>query len=239
MGWVAKDLPTLIFMLLPGFLSAGLYYALTAHPKTSEFERIVQALIFTVILKVLTSIVRWFALVLGSVAPIGRWTASVDLGWSVMMAFVVGITVSVATNNNTFYKRLRDWPWTSRWTSRTSYPSEWYSAFARMQCWVVIHLKDGRRLFGWPEEWPDQPDKGHFVIEQPEWLLKDNTRAPLYRVKRLMIPASDVGMVEFQKPRREVEQSAEELARVDKLLIQTREAKSDGSEGPAASPESG
>lgn len=38
MGWIAKDLPTLIFLLLPGFISAGLFYTLTAHPKTSEFE---------------------------------------------------------------------------------------------------------------------------------------------------------------------------------------------------------
>jgi hypothetical protein len=33
MGWIAKDLPTLVFMLLPGFLAAGVFYTLTAHPK--------------------------------------------------------------------------------------------------------------------------------------------------------------------------------------------------------------
>ncbi len=29
MGLIAKDLPTLVFMLLPGFIAAGIYYTLT------------------------------------------------------------------------------------------------------------------------------------------------------------------------------------------------------------------
>ena len=60
MGWIAKDLPTLVFMLLPGFIAAGVFYTLTAHPKSSEFERLIQSLIFTSIIKLLTILLKGF-----------------------------------------------------------------------------------------------------------------------------------------------------------------------------------
>ncbi len=69
MSLIAKDLPTLVFMLLPGFLAAGIFHTLTAHPKSSEFERVIQALIFTTILKFATIVLRGLFLGLGAVRP--------------------------------------------------------------------------------------------------------------------------------------------------------------------------
>jgi hypothetical protein len=98
----------------------------------------------------------------------------------------------------------------------------------------VLHFTDGRRLYGWPEEWPDQPDKGHFVLAEPEWLLENNDRAPLYQVAKMLVPASDIKMVEFIKETDEVKQSEEELERVKNLLIKQKDGENDGSEGTAA-----
>ena len=101
----------------------------------------------------------------------------------------------------------------------------------RKHKWVVLHFTDGRRLYGWPEEWPDQPDKGHFVLVEPEWLLENNDRAPLYQVATMLVPASEIKMVEFLKENEEVKQSVEELERVKNLLTKQEEGKSNGSEG--------
>ena len=102
---------------------------------------------------------------------------------------------------------------------------------------MTLHLVDGRRLYGWPEEWPDQPEKGHFVLDQPQWLLDSGERAPLYKVERFVVSASDVKMVEFIKEDREVTKDPAELQRVERLLLdaQTKE-KSDGSESPEPAP---
>ena len=54
MDWASDELVRVFYNLLPGFLSAWIFYALTAHPKPSPFERIVQALIFTVIVRATT-----------------------------------------------------------------------------------------------------------------------------------------------------------------------------------------
>ena len=55
---MTDDLIRLFYDLLPGFLAAWVYYGLTAHPKPSPFERVIQALIFTVIVRALFIVFR-------------------------------------------------------------------------------------------------------------------------------------------------------------------------------------
>jgi hypothetical protein len=83
-------------------------------------------------------------------------------------------------------------------TQSTSYPSEWYGAFAENPTYVVLHLTDGRRLYGWPLQWPSQPNSGHFSMAQAEWLT-DNGSIVLDNVGSLLIPASEVKFIEFMK----------------------------------------
>jgi hypothetical protein len=234
MGLIAKDLPTLVFMLLPGFLAAGVFYTLTAHPKSTEFERLIQALIFTAIVRALTIAARGLMAAIGTVLVLGRWTEDVEWSWAVVLALPVGLTFAHLVNSDKFHRLLRR----RGITKRTSYPSEWYGTFAQEKRWVVLHFIDGRRLFGWPEEWPDQPDKGHFVVDQPEWLLDDNRRAPLDPVAVFLIPASDVKMVEFLKADQERSLGPDESERVERLLIDAQKEDGHGSEGTAAGPQS-
>ena len=62
---------------------------------------------------------------------------------------------------------------------------------------TVLHLKGERRLYGWPTEWPSRPDEGHFLIEEGEWLDDDGERRPAEGVAGMVVPASEVEMVEF------------------------------------------
>jgi hypothetical protein len=81
-------------------------------------------------------------------------------------------------------------------THQTSFSSEWYGALSQNAGFVVLHLKGERRLYGWPEEWPSTPDKGHFVVAQAEW-LDDGKRIELTGVHRILVRADDVEMVEL------------------------------------------
>jgi len=218
MSLIAKDLPSLVFMLLPGFMAAGVFYTLTSHPKASEFERLIQALIFTSILKALTITLRGIFLVLGSVHPVAPWTSDVELVWSIVLSVPLGALFAWLANTDKFHRLAR----LINLSSRTSYPSEWYGAFTRQKRWVLLHLADGRRIYGWAEEWPDQPDKGHFVLDQPEWLLDNNERAPMFRVERFMLPAAEVKMVEFLKENAEVTQDPAEVREAERLLLEAQ-----------------
>ena len=82
-------------------------------------------------------------------------------------------------------------------TRQSSYQSAQYSAFAfHRNCYVVLNLKGERRLYGWPKEWPSRSDEKHFLIEECEW-LDGNKRRPTKEFSHILIPASEVDMVEF------------------------------------------
>lgn len=68
--------PLLLF-LLPGFLSAWIFYGLTAHPKPSQFERTVEALVFTFVVKGITGLIKMASSPLDLLLPRGSGTMRV------------------------------------------------------------------------------------------------------------------------------------------------------------------
>ncbi len=189
----SNEIIEVLSYLLPGFVAAWVYYGLTAFLKPPQFERIIQALIFTIIIQVILVLVRWVLLFLGHyVFSIAQWTGSVALVWSLALAVAIGLLFAKYTNNDQIHRILRSWGL----TRQTSYPSEWFGVFAQSPTYVVLHLKDQRRLYGWPEEWPSQPDSGHFSMAEAEWLT-DSERIQLTGVQNILIPAEEVLFVEF------------------------------------------
>jgi hypothetical protein len=186
MEGASKEIVGVITELLPGFIAAWVFYGFTAHPKREPFDRIVQALIFTVIVKAVVVIVGAVALLLGRVVALGVWNQNTALVWSVIIAVVLGIVVARLANSDCV-------GWLRRLTKsrRTTFPSEWFSALHRHQRWVVLHLKGERRLRGWPEEWPDACDKGHFLLSSPAAVLETGRRVPLVQVERLLVSAGN------------------------------------------------
>lgn len=203
--------------LLPGLVAAWVFYGLTAHPKEEWFERVVQALIFTVIVRAMNIGTRkaWWVFYHSKHAS-GRWTDDKELVWSLFNAILLGLVVAVFANHDWAHRCLRK----LKITQRTSYPSEWYSGFHRFRRDVILHLKGERRLMGWADEWPDQCERGHFLIQKPIWLSDTGEKIPLLQLKRLMIPASDVEMVEFIHDADELTITVEDIVQSQAKLIE-------------------
>src|SRR5438876_10167470 len=117
----------LLQLLLPGFLAAWVFYAFTSYRKPSEFERIIQALIFTLLVKAGLTCIRGFALVVGGHFVLGYWSADIELLWSIALAFVLGTLFSYLANTDYFHRLIR-YLGISR---ETSFPSEWFGAFLK------------------------------------------------------------------------------------------------------------
>lgn len=171
--------------LLPGILAAWVYYGVTRFEKPPQFERLVQALVFTAIVQALLSGIQ--------LLPRVRIDRGAEFTWSSALALFVGLGVAVAVNGDWIHRVLRR----CGISRQTGYPSEWFSAFQREPSWVVLHLAGERRLFGWPHEWPRDNTSGHVAVGYPEWLVGETERIPLTGVDRILIRASDVEMVEF------------------------------------------
>lgn len=186
------DLITLLQYLVPGFIAAGLFYATTAHPKPSQFERIVQALILTVIVHAIVIAELGVAHALGNFISFGPWTAESTLFARLITAVIVGVCMSVAANRDYLF----DWLRRLGATQRTSYPSEWFGVFSQQHGFVTLNLKDGSRLSGWPSVWPESSEKGHFFLTEGMW--DDEISASyLDEPKDILINVTDVTRVEF------------------------------------------
>jgi hypothetical protein len=147
------------------------FYGLTSHPKPSQFERVIQALIFTFIIQVLVPPFRWLLFELGEFYAIRSWDEYSEGASSLVIAITFGALLAYLTNTDSVHKRLRS----TGFTTRTSHPSEWYYVLSQKVMFVVLHMHNGKRLYGWPKEWPVEPDKGQFYIMLPSWIKSDGT----------------------------------------------------------------
>lgn len=224
MDWISGEILELVLKLLPGFLSAWIFYGLTAHPRRDAFERVIEAFIFTFIIQVAVVVLRQKILWGTRGYTVGLSDADANLLYSLILAVLFGIILATLANTDALHWLLR----LVKITRRTSLPGQWYSAFRRGDRWVVLHLGKGRRLHGWAEEWPDHQESGHFLIQRPVWLLKDGTQVPVLQTYRMIVKGTDVEMVEQVCEPREIKDDSTAIDAAQKPLFDLHKEAHDG-----------
>ena len=199
MGETSKDVLALLTQLMPGFLTAWVVYGLTTYTKPPQFERVVQALIYSFLVNGLVAILEVVLLFVGKTIKLGIWDKSSEVIASAMIALLLGILLSFYMRNDAFFKFARR----LKLTTRTPFPSEWYGAFAVKPRYLVLHLSGDRRISGYPIEWPTEPTVGHFRLTDAAWLDDENTETPLDGDQSILIEAKQVEMVELLKDEKE------------------------------------
>ena len=196
MSWASSEIVSVFIFLLPGFVAATVFYSFTAYPKPNEFGQVVQALAFTMAGQLIAGSIQLLATALGAQAP---WHTSLEIIVPTISAVAVALIAAYLSNKDLTHKAFRR----IGLTQESANPA-WYSSFTNnADCYVVLHLKDERRLFGWPEDWPSHPDQGHFRITEAFWMENDNpdsqneNRREIYAI---IVAISDVETVEFIKP---------------------------------------
>ena len=198
MAWASSEIVAVITFLLPGFVAAAVFYSLTSHPKPGDLDKIVQALVFTMVGRAAGQGIELAASVFGLETG---WAAQWDLAISVAIAVTVAFLAAWIANTDWLYAILRK----IGVTNESSHPSEWYSALAiNSASYVILNLRDGRRLYGWPVDWPSRPDSGHFRIAEAQWFSGDNPIAEA-KVAEMVVPASEVVIIEFLNERQHEE----------------------------------
>lgn len=192
---LVKEVIPLLQYLIPGFLTSWIFYSLTAFRRPDTFGQIVQALIFTFVIHGAVLMIGAACLWVGTKGfIIGRWDAKAEAAWSFIIAVLIGISSCYLATSDRLHAWLRD----RNVTEQTSYPNEWYSAFSSFERFVVLHLHDERRLYGWPREWPSEPTQGQFMIQNPAWLDDEGVKEP-FGAEFLVIDVSRVQWVEFDQ----------------------------------------
>lgn len=178
--------------LIPGIIAAVIFYYFTSLSKPNPFEFIILALIFATIgILIIESGLQVYEFSLFKEDYIFLHKFLLLTGISIFIGLCGAWSIN-ADIPNLWLRKIG-------LTRNTSYPSEWYSAFIRFSddAYVVLHLRDGRRLYGHAHEWPDHPDQGHFIMTHNEWLLEEGDPIKLDHVSAILIPVKDVNIVEF------------------------------------------
>jgi hypothetical protein len=194
---ITSELINLFNFLLPGFITSFVFYALIPFPKRSEFEAVIIALIWTVIINALIEGIGYIFIATGNQTyAVAEREHIIKTVLAIILAIVIGFLWSYFYNNDIIHRALRKF----RITNQPSYPSEWYGAFSETNTYIVLYLKDERRIMGWPLFWPTYPQKGHFVLENARWLIDNNGKNDIIALDvcvKIMIDAANVEMVEF------------------------------------------
>jgi fructose-specific phosphotransferase system IIC component len=112
---LSKESVALFGYLLPGFLAAWVLYGLTSDPKPSQFERVVQALIFTFVVHALLSPLQSLLTFVGEHAAVLRpWDdTSRDIA-RLVLALLLGLILAIYTNTDAVHRWFRDRGLTTR-----------------------------------------------------------------------------------------------------------------------------
>ena len=190
---LVKEVIPLLQYLIPGFLTAWIFYSFTAFKRPDTFGQIVQALIFTFVIQIIVGLIESLALWAGAhFYSFGKWTSNTKSIWSALVALSLGAAACYLASRDRLHKWLRD----KKFTKKTSYPTEWYAAFTEFERYVVLHLVDERRIYGWPLHFPTEPKEGQFVLQDPAWLDDEGGETSL-SADLFTIEASRVQWVEF------------------------------------------
>lgn len=93
-------------------------------------------------------------------------------------------------------------------------------------------------MYGWPEEWPDSGDSGHFVMCHASWMLDDNELVPIYAADQLVIPVGSVKMVERLKSESEMNVTNEVVLAAAKKTASLYEDENYGKQSARSVPDS-
>jgi hypothetical protein len=102
MEGTSGELAKVIFTLLPGFLTAWVFHALTAHRiKREVIERVIQALIFTAFVRVmLPGVEALWGLARDHHWQLRSWDEEISNGLSLVIALVMGIVFATFANHD-------------------------------------------------------------------------------------------------------------------------------------------
>jgi hypothetical protein len=205
MGDTPKDVLALLTQLMPGFLTAWVVYGLTTYTKPPQFERVIQALIYSFIVTAIVALLEKCLLAAGKFVSLGTWDKSFELVVSTAVALILGLTLSHYMQVDSFFRLARK----LKLTRRTPYPTEWYGAFAVRPRYIVLHLSGNRRISGYPLEWPTESTVGHFRVTNAAWIKDENSEILLDADESILIEAKQVNMVELLKDFKELSNGSE------------------------------
>lgn len=189
----------ILFFLIPGLLSTTIISLIVVRKELSFIDKVIEALIFNFIIYSLTALfvnLEPFASITSSKSNISflytnnRFFLITLLLISVILPSFVGCII--------YYDLHMRFLRFIKLTDKTSRATAWQDIFIEHKKFLVIHFKDGRRIYGWPLNYSDTPDEGLIYLFNPSWIDDDNKYIDC-NTHGILIKYVDIEFIEFLK----------------------------------------
>lgn len=193
----------IFLVLLPGFVSAYLVQLLAARRRQSELDKIVEALIFSLFLYLLTLPIFGYSLPigwhLGNINQADAWQIVVKwphLATLALFAVILGTVYSASINHNWLTALFR---WL-RISERSARSSVWNDVFSDLGGFVQVGLADGRSVIGWIRNYSDEDEAHALFLEDAAWIDDDGNELPINGPGILLTKNLEITYVMFLGP---------------------------------------
>lgn len=202
MNVTAETLTILIF-LIPGFISSGILNTFLTRRNVNNTSRIVEALIFSLIIyTTVSTTIGQSAVLLVEERIAGTARLSIQYNpkvvWSIIIASIIlpfCIVVLFKKDVHTKLLRKKSLRWLKIPTLQP-YDNMWVGVFMKEERYVTVNLRDGRRIFGWPRYYSVRPQDGMLYLYHPAWIDANKKYVEL-DIHGILLNREDITSIEF------------------------------------------
>ncbi len=191
-----------LFILLPGFMSARIAQIMSVRNKQSEFDRIIEALLFSFFAYVI------YEFHFGPQVPL-CWTKVENKSGGPQYIFAVDhakffalIVIALALGALWGWVQGHDLPSkllrALRLTERSSRESVWKDVFlSQKKGYIQVGLADGRNAMGLLSNYSDSGKERAIFLTDASWVLENNELVPIPGSGLLLTDKSEIKFVMF------------------------------------------
>jgi len=164
----------ILLLLIPGFLAGQIFYSIFKTGEISASRRVLDAMLFSFIVYLLISVfLPWEPLAqvkLGDGTLDYLFSNNIKLILlSIVLVVLIPIIIGFLYFNDYIHVVLRK----LKITTKTSRGNTWNDAFSTQDRYLIITLKDGRRVRGYPSMFSTDPEEGFIYLFNPAWVNDD------------------------------------------------------------------
>jgi len=190
-----QALQILIF-LIPGFIAAVILDALVVRMEKKEVGKIIEALIFSMIIYTIYSSISGKSPI--SLSKIEESTTlfydSKSFLWLALLSLFIPLLFSFFITNDLHMKLARK----LQITRKTARASVWFDVFSDLDKHIIINFENGRRIYGWPMYHSTKPENPYIFLFNPAW-IQEKEFIDLNIEGILITPEQKIDSIEFLK----------------------------------------
>lgn len=169
---ISTETLTIFVFLIPGFVSSLIINTIVVRKGKDNLSKIIEALVFSFVIYVIISVILGKSPVLIQEEYVNNKTIySITYNAKVvipvaLLSIFLPLVLGLLSTTDIHMKLLRK----LKITNKTARETVWLDVFTEQKRYVIVNLADGRRVFGWPMYYSNNPEEGCLYLYDAAWI---------------------------------------------------------------------